>query len=75
MRAKRARLSRVLFHRRNWGSIGLTGRGQTGNAKIQGMVEDLNMQGSDYNVALLIFFIPYVLFEGMAWLSGSREAQ
>ncbi|KAM3075811.1 hypothetical protein ACMFMG_007938 [Clarireedia jacksonii] len=34
-----------------------------GNAKIQGMTEELNMKGNDYNVALLIFFPPYILFE------------
>jgi len=27
------------------------------------MIEDPHMQGSDYNVALLVFFIPYILFE------------
>ena len=36
-----------------------------GNAKIEGLLEDLNMSGTQYNVALAIFFIPYVLF-GMA---------
>lgn len=40
-------------------------RTNIGNAKIQGMIEDLNMTGpSDYNIALFIFFIPYILFEG-----------
>lgn len=29
-----------------------------GNARIQGMTADLNMEGSDYNMALFIFFIP-----------------
>jgi hypothetical protein len=29
-----------------------------GNAKIQGMTQDLHMQGNDYNIALLIFFPP-----------------
>lgn len=27
------------------------------------MVEDLNMTGHDYNIALFIFFVPYILFE------------
>lgn len=27
------------------------------------MTEDLNMTGQDYNIALFIFFIPYILFE------------
>lgn len=35
----------------------------TGNAKIQGMIEDLDMTGHDYNIALFVFFIPYILFE------------
>lgn len=35
----------------------------TGNAKIQGMIEDLDMTGHDYNMALFIFFIPYIIFE------------
>ena len=34
-----------------------------GNARIQGLEKDLNMHGQDYNVALMIFFIPYILFE------------
>ncbi|KAF2459345.1 major facilitator superfamily protein [Lineolata rhizophorae] len=34
-----------------------------GNARIQGMEEELNMSGNDYNVVLFIFFIPYILFE------------
>lgn len=28
------------------------------------MVEDLNMTGIQYNIALSIFFIPYILLEG-----------
>ena len=34
-----------------------------GNARIQGLEQDLNMRGQDYNVALFVFFIPYILFE------------
>lgn len=34
-----------------------------GNARIQGLEEDLKMKGHDYNVALFVFFIPYILFE------------
>ncbi|KAF2868954.1 major facilitator superfamily domain-containing protein [Massariosphaeria phaeospora] len=34
-----------------------------GNAKIQGLTEDLHLQNSDYNIALFVFFIPYILFE------------
>ncbi|KAH7138152.1 major facilitator superfamily domain-containing protein [Dendryphion nanum] len=38
-------------------------RTNIGNAKIQGLTEDLDMHGSDYNIALFVFFIPYILFE------------
>ncbi|CAN8105794.1 unnamed protein product [Discula destructiva] len=38
-------------------------RTNIGNAKIQGIIEDLDMTGHDYNVALFVFFIPYILFE------------
>ncbi|KAK5091452.1 hypothetical protein LTR05_001635 [Lithohypha guttulata] len=34
-----------------------------GNARIQGLERSLNMQGSDYNIALFTFFITYILFE------------
>jgi hypothetical protein len=35
----------------------------SGNARIQGMTEDLKMTGDDYNVALFTFFVTYILFE------------
>ncbi|KAK0658117.1 putative transporter [Lasiodiplodia hormozganensis] len=38
-------------------------RTNIGNARIQGLTEELNMTGNDYNVALLVFFVPYILFE------------
>jgi hypothetical protein len=34
-----------------------------GNARIQGLEADLNMKGSDYNIALFMFFVPYILLE------------
>jgi hypothetical protein len=35
-----------------------------GNAAVLGMREDLNIEsGTKYNAALMIFFIPYILFE------------
>ena len=34
-----------------------------GNARIQGLEHDLNMKGHDFNVALFVFFIPYILLE------------
>lgn len=33
-----------------------------GNAKIQGLEEDLHMKGHDYNVALFVLFIPLVSY-------------
>ncbi|KAI0121318.1 major facilitator superfamily domain-containing protein [Xylariales sp. AK1849] len=38
-------------------------RTNIGNARIQGMAADLHMTGRDYNLALFVFFIPYILFE------------
>ncbi|CCH46800.1 High-affinity nicotinic acid transporter [Wickerhamomyces ciferrii] len=51
------------------------------NAKVYGMAEDLNLKGNEFNVALTIFFVPYVFFEIISnhlmkkisphiWLSG-----
>jgi sugar phosphate permease len=34
-----------------------------GNAKIQGLTKDLHMSGTQYNVASMILFIPYILLE------------
>lgn len=33
----------------------------TGNAKIEGMTEDLELKGIQYNIVVAIFFIPFVL--------------
>ena len=38
-------------------------RCQIGNARIAGMEEDLNLTGNRYSIALLIFFIGYLLGE------------
>lgn len=38
-------------------------RANIGNAKIEGLEASLNMSGTDYNVALAVFFVPYVLCE------------
>ncbi|KAF2016794.1 MFS general substrate transporter [Aaosphaeria arxii CBS 175.79] len=38
-------------------------RANIGNAKIEGLVEDLNLTGVQWNIALSIFFVPYVLLE------------
>ncbi|KAK7991333.1 major facilitator superfamily domain-containing protein [Apiospora saccharicola] len=34
-----------------------------GNAKIEGLLDSLNITGDQYNIALSIFFIPYILAE------------
>lgn len=38
-------------------------RANIGNAKIEGMDKDLNLSGVQYNIALSLFFVPYILFE------------
>ncbi|KAB8257387.1 putative MFS transporter [Aspergillus pseudonomiae] len=38
-------------------------RANIGNAKIEGLTEDLRLSGIQYNIVLSIFFVPYVLLE------------
>jgi hypothetical protein len=38
-------------------------RTNIGNAKIQGLEAGLGLSGPQYNIALFIFFVPYILFE------------
>ncbi|KAL5362166.1 MFS general substrate transporter [Aspergillus floccosus] len=38
-------------------------RGNIGNAKIEGLPEDLNLTGSQFNICLTVFFITYASFE------------
>ncbi|KAF2821798.1 MFS general substrate transporter [Ophiobolus disseminans] len=38
-------------------------RGNIGNAKIEGLVEDLGMSGAQYNWCLTVFFFTYAAFE------------
>lgn len=42
-----------------------------GNAKIEGMLPDLGMNGEQYNIALSIYFIP-CMFTGSAILSRTN---
>jgi hypothetical protein len=52
--------SKTLGHTNTWSNRSV------GNAKIQGLTKELDMEGPNagrYNVALFIFFIPYILFE------------
>ncbi|KAL9603434.1 MAG: hypothetical protein Q9219_001121 [cf. Caloplaca sp. 3 TL-2023] len=34
-----------------------------GNARIEGLEKDLDMAGNDYNIAVQVFFVPYILLE------------
>ncbi|KAF2864011.1 MFS general substrate transporter [Piedraia hortae CBS 480.64] len=34
-----------------------------GNANVYGLAKDLKLKGHEYNVALVVFFVPYILFE------------
>ncbi|KAK5162447.1 hypothetical protein LTR04_003740 [Oleoguttula sp. CCFEE 6159] len=34
-----------------------------GNARLQGLEKDLQMTGNDFNVTLVVFFVPFILFE------------
>ncbi|KAL8790075.1 MAG: hypothetical protein Q9213_000777 [Squamulea squamosa] len=34
-----------------------------GNARIEGLEKDLGMSGNDYNIAVQVFFVPYILLE------------
>lgn len=38
-------------------------RGNIGNAKIEGLQEDLNMTNDQYNLCLTVFFFTYAAFE------------
>lgn len=38
-------------------------RGNIGNAKIEGLQEDLNMSDDQYNLCLTVFFFAYAAFE------------
>ncbi|KAF7325471.1 hypothetical protein MKEN_00395700 [Mycena kentingensis (nom. inval.)] len=38
-------------------------RGNIGNAKLDGLVTQLHLDGNKYNIALTMYFIPYCIFE------------
>lgn len=38
-------------------------RANIGNAKIAGMATDLNLTGTNFNVATSIFYVPYIIFD------------
>jgi hypothetical protein len=43
--------------------ISFLDRGNVGNARVAGLTKDLRLSGTQYNIALTMFFIPYALFE------------
>ncbi|KAE9367184.1 vitamin H transporter [Stipitochalara longipes BDJ] len=38
-------------------------RANIGNVKIEGMLTDLDMKGNDYNIALTVYAVPFILLE------------
>jgi len=46
--------------------ISFLDRTNIGNAKIEGLVEDLGMTAAQYNACLTIFFVSYSLFEPLS---------
>jgi MFS family permease len=38
-------------------------RSNIGNARIDGLTEDLKLAGTDFNVALVVFYVPYILVD------------
>ncbi|KAJ7091872.1 MFS general substrate transporter [Mycena belliarum] len=38
-------------------------RGNIGNARLNGLQDQLNLTGNKYNIALTMYFVPYCLFE------------
>ncbi|KAF4126626.1 Sugar (and other) transporter [Geosmithia morbida] len=45
-------------------------RSNVGNARIEGMVDDLNMTGNQYLTGLTLYFVGYVIFEGIGKMAG-----
>ena len=43
-----------------------------GNARIQGLEKDLHLTGNQFNVALVVFFIPFIIFEAPSNLGMKR---
>lgn len=46
-----------------------------GNAKIEGLMEDLNLTGTQYNICLSIFFVPYILLGMSSVKSQGKEVE
>jgi len=43
--------------------IMLIDRVNIGNVKIEGILKDLRMEGNDYNMSLVVYTVPFILFE------------
>lgn len=43
--------------------IMLIDRANIGNVKIEGILEDLQMKGNNYNIAILVYTVPFMVFE------------
>ncbi|KAI4752518.1 putative MFS transporter [Aureobasidium sp. EXF-3400] len=43
-----------------------------GNAKTHGLEKDLGLQGDDYNIALSVFYVPYVLTAPFLGFAGKK---
>lgn len=43
--------------------FGSLDRANIGNAKIAGLASDLELNGTRFNVVLLVFYIPYILVD------------
>jgi len=41
----------------------LIDRVNIGNVKIEGILKDLRMEGNDYNMSLVVYTVPFILFE------------
>lgn len=41
----------------------LVRRVNIGNAAVYGLQNDLKLKGNEFNAALTVFFVPYVIFE------------
>lgn len=46
--------------------ISFLDRANIGNAKVEGLTDDLGLHGTQYNLCLTIFFISYSVFEPLS---------
>ncbi|KAI9735682.1 MAG: hypothetical protein M1834_001698 [Cirrosporium novae-zelandiae] len=52
--------------------VSFVDRGNLGNAKIEGIIPDLNMKGNKYNMAVMVFTLTYVAFQLPANIAFKR---